>query len=351
MEYEKKWRNNIYYILYKMVRKSIKRKSIKRKSIKQKSIKQKSIKQKSIKQKSIKQKSIKKVDKIKKIKKSYRFGGDEMTKKEDKLMTKEEVELMTKKEVELLLKELLMKEMISFFPEIDPSNISIRVIRHNTAADIQIVNCKETLVHYGGYFPAVEIDFESKMMSIDLLIGCHPITGREMLSRLISLAKKLNFSHVILEDQSELYVHPSVYGRKECFLSLAPLRILQKGESWYQSLGFMSEQDAEDRVHNERIRAMSLREFAEAVAKRDKRSSGEALLASLLEAFPNLDGDMRVSDSIQKMLTALNEIGETVCEHRAFYLLSRLIDGSMLIPLIHYQSKNRVLDLSPSSPN
>jgi hypothetical protein len=274
----------------------------------------------------IKRKSIKRKSKVGKIKKIYRFGGDD-----DVLANKTKIVA------------LLRQEMTSVFPEIDPSYIEIRPVRQATAAFIHILNCRETLVHHGGYWPSIDIDFSQNMMKINLLIGCSPITGREMLARFISLARRLGLSYIMLTDDSELYVHPSVFGRRECVLDLARLRILQKGESWYESLGFVSDRNEVNRVYNESIRAMPLREFVDAVASRDKKSSGEALLASLLDAFPSLDGDMRVSDAIQMMLTAVNEIGTTVCEENAFVLLKRLIDGCK--PLLRYEYANLVLDL------
>jgi hypothetical protein len=257
---------------------------------------------------------------------------------------------MTKEEILALLQ----KEMAILFPEIDPSHMKIRTIRRDTAADIRLTHCKETTAHYRNYFPVVRIDFSDNMMKVQLLTSCSPMTGREILSRFITLAKHLRLSYVTLHDASELYVHPSAYGRESCMLSLAYVRILLKGESWYQSLGFVSGQNAADHAHNERIRAMPLRDFVKEIVDREKTGSAEELLASLLETFPELHEDMPVSDAIQKMLATVNEIGETVCDSRAFALLKRLIDGCKRkgedgMPLLHYQNENRTLRLN--APN
>lgn len=251
---------------------------------------------------------------------------------------------------------LVGKEMATLFPEIDSSDIRYRVLRHNTAVFIVIDNCRESQLHYGEYYPGITIDFKKHIMKIEVLTGCSPISGREMLSRLITLARNLGLSYVVLDDASELYVHPSMYGREKCMLSLAYVRILLKGESWYQSLGFVTPQNVEDREHNERIRAMPLRDFVIEIVEREKGThvDAESFLASLVEVFPELDADMRVSDAIQKIMTAVNAIHENVCESREFQLLKRLVVGCKWRgkdgkPLLRYTYKDRVLSLMPAA--
>lgn len=250
------------------------------------------------------------------------------------------------------------KEMMMLFPEIDPSHIHYRVIRHNTAVEISIEQCKEMRAHYREYYPEVLVDFNRNAMKIELMTSCSPIPGREMLSRLITLARNLGLSYVVLDDASELYVHPSIYGREACMLSLAYVRILMKGESWYQSLGFVTPQNAEDREHNERIRAMPLRDFVIEIVEREKGIStdAESFLTSLVEVFPELDADMRVSDAIPKIMTAVHAIHENVCESREFQLLKRIVAGCKWKgrdgkPLLRYTYENRVLSLMPQAPS
>ena len=190
-------------------------------------------------------------------------------------------------------------------------------------------------------------------MIIKILSPCSPVSGREILTRLITLGKRLKLETIHLDDESALYVHPSIYGRKECILSLAYVRILLKGESWYQSFGFVSKQNADDREQNERVRTMPFRDFVKEVVEREKGSSNDAesFLSSLLKTFPEVNADMSVSDAIQKIFATINGIGETVCESHEFGLLKRLIDGCERKgddgrSLLHYTYEDRVLHLS-----
>jgi len=249
------------------------------------------------------------------------------------------------------LMDMIRKEVNALFPEIDPQDILI----HNLFIEIKKVpitftRCKESKTHF--FSPSVHLDFKEKTMEIALLAPCSPLSGVEMLRRFISLAKRLQLTSIFLSDESEIYLHPSMHGRTECMLPLPYFRILLKGESWYQSFGFTSKENAADREYNEHIRNMPLRDFVKEILNREKRN--DDLLTHLLETFSNLNADMRVSDAIQYIVTVVNQLGADACDRPEFALLKRLIDGCALVdnhgqPLLRYAYKNRVLQLSPPS--
>lgn len=246
------------------------------------------------------------------------------------------------------LMDMIRKEVNVLFPEIDPKNILIHdLFIEIKKVPITFTHCKESTTHL--FSPTVHLDFKEKTMKIALLAPCSPLSGVEMLRRFISLAKRLQFTSIFLSDESEIYLHPSMYGRMECMLPLPYFRILLKGESWYQSFGFTSKENASDREYNERIRSMPFRDFVEEIVNREK--SNDDLLTHLLKTFSNLNADMRVSDAMQSIVTAVNQLGAETCDRPEFALLKRLVDGCALVdedgqPLIRYAYKNRVLQLT-----
>ena len=248
-----------------------------------------------------------------------------------------------------MTEEAFRAELVSLFPEIDTHHIQM----YNGFTDrtrVTFADCKESKTHY--FSPSFTVNFKDKSMWVSLLAPCSPISGAEMLRRLIALARHLQLHTVSLSDESDIYLHPSMHGRYECMLPLPYFRILLKGESWYQSYGFTSEKNAEDREHNERIRAMPLRDFVHAIVENEKKEAEdeEGLIGALLETFPELTADTPVSDAIQHIVKVVNHLGEEMCNHPSFRLLKRLVEGSALpgtdgTSLIHYDYKNRTLHL------
>ena len=252
-----------------------------------------------------------------------------------------------------MTEEAFRAELVSLFPEIDTRRIRIYDIVMDRAT-VTLTYCKESKTHY--FSPTFIVNFKDKSMWVSLLAPCSPISGAEMLRRLIALATRLQLHTISLSDESDIYLHPSMHGRYECMLPLPYFRILMKGESWYQSYGFTSEKNAEDREHNERVRAMPLRDFVQAIVENEKSMAhdGGRFIGALLEAFPELTADTPVSDAIQHMVKTVNQLGAEMCDHPAFQLLKRLVEGSALPgadgrPLIHYDYKHRTLHLQAPS--
>ena len=93
--------------------------------------------------------------------------------------------------------------------------------------------------------------YSSNVMKINLLRKCLDENGGTVLNKLITIGKQSRVSRIELEDDSHL----------DCDIPLAAYYILKYGMSWYNKFGFVSENDAKDRIENERIRNLSVEHF------------------------------------------------------------------------------------------
>ncbi len=176
-----------------------------------------------------------------------------------------------------------------------------------------------------------------------------------MLDRFINLARIMKLTSVVLYDESEAYFHPSTYGRNDCHLPLAYLRTLMRGKSWYQSRGFVTNHNQEYSEHNEHTRNMRLDDFVTQVTIKHFNSPDESedQLNSIMEIFPGVTPEMKVSDAFQLMSDQTNDVGSTVCESKQFTTLKMLVESCLIgsdddPPLIMYEDDLRTLTLSPS---
>ena len=93
--------------------------------------------------------------------------------------------------------------------------------------------------------------YRSNIMKINLLQKCDDEKGGSILNKLITIGKKAHVTHIELEDDSHL----------DCDIPLAAYYILKYGMSWYNKFGFVSENDKQHRIENERIRNLPLEHF------------------------------------------------------------------------------------------
>lgn len=93
---------------------------------------------------------------------------------------------------------------------------------------------------------------------IDILEKCGK-PGTDSLRKVDELAKKIpNVEYIGLEDQSELI-------KCDYTIKLATIKILTKGESWYNSLGYISDNYEIERAENKKIIEMKYADFIEKV--------------------------------------------------------------------------------------
>lgn len=263
----------------------------------------------------------------------------------------------------------LHKMIYELFPEFDASRISIT--ESDDSYQVRIMKCEEQARHSQKYSPRITI-FKNGRMYIGRLTSCKPVSGAEIVRRYIQLAQRLGLQSIYLDDVSEIYFPRSRYGDDRCAIDLAILRILQKGQSWYESLGFVSSISKEDREENERVRHMSIGELIQRLiekekedaknrimkryelnnntSKRNKELSNAKERKSKLEdtfsVFSELDSSTPVHQAIQHMIDRINST-DNACESDSFRILQQLIKACILTkqPVIHYEPDNLRLTL------
>jgi hypothetical protein len=80
------------------------------------------------------------------------------------------------------------------------------------------------------------------------------IKGSETLKKIEEFARMSGFKKITLKDESFIYICTKLFG-------LAQLKILTKGESWYNSLGYKSTNYDNEKKNNESLIKKTLKEF------------------------------------------------------------------------------------------
>ena len=100
---------------------------------------------------------------------------------------------------------------------------------------------------------------------IELLERCG-INGSQTIRKIEQLAVKLeNISYISLEDDSTLKVYPEF----DIWINLYIYKILTKGQSWYNSLDYYSDNYTEELDENAKFKTMTIKEFQEDVSSSD----------------------------------------------------------------------------------
>ena len=100
---------------------------------------------------------------------------------------------------------------------------------------------------------------------IELLERCG-INGSQTIRKIEQLAVKLeNISYISLEDDSTLKVYPEF----DIWINLYIYKILTKGQSWYNSLDYYSDNYTKELEDNSKFKTMTIKEFQEEVKSSD----------------------------------------------------------------------------------
>ena len=100
---------------------------------------------------------------------------------------------------------------------------------------------------------------------IELLERCG-INGSQTIRKIEQLAVKLeNISYISLEDDSTLKVYPEF----DIWINLYIYKILTKGQSWYNSLDYYSDNYEQELEDNSKFKTMTIKEFQEDVSMSD----------------------------------------------------------------------------------
>ena len=151
------------------------------------------------------------------------------------------------------------------------------------------------------------------------LAKCNGVTqnegsGAALMLKVKQLAKTLKINTIQLYDDSKVRVCDGNGNNTE--IDLFRLKILTKGESWYNSLGYKSEYYAEEIEHN-----------------REVITSPMSKVASELKLKLNLDTEPLPDETVQQYITRLLELQHThphpPCEHEngAYLYLKHVIDN------------------------
>ena len=135
---------------------------------------------------------------------------------------------------------------------------------------------------------------------IELLERCG-INGSQTIRKIEQLAIKLeNISYISLEDDSTLKVYPEF----DIWINLYIYKILTKGQSWYNSLDYYSDNYAEEKEDNAKFEKMTIKEFQEELNTTDiNNKKYNKHLNDLLTIFSfEPDESMTVPDFYKKIM-------------------------------------------------
>ena len=135
---------------------------------------------------------------------------------------------------------------------------------------------------------------------IELLERCG-INGSQTIRKIEQLAVKLeNISYISLEDDSTLKVYPEF----DIWINLYIYKILTKGQSWYNSLDYYSDNYTEELDENAKFKTMTIKEFQEDVSTSDiNNKKYNKHLNDLTEFFSfEPDESMTVPDFYKKIM-------------------------------------------------
>ena len=145
-----------------------------------------------------------------------------------------------------------------------PDETTIEIIRRVfSGKDINITNETEIHISEKGEDCALFIIYPDHIY-IKRLHKCGTTTGNNLLEKFDILASEMsNITYVILDDDSNI----QICGRE---IKLYTLKILTTGQSWYNSKGYVSDNNYDQKTVNARIINTQYEEF------RDKLSAQEA---------------------------------------------------------------------------
>lgn len=117
----------------------------------------------------------------------------------------------------------------------------------------------------GKRYNCIFVQFFEDHIYIERLGRCE-LKGSETLNIIEQIAKQLeNINYISLEDDSTLKIFAPI----NIWINLYIYKILTKGKSWYNSLGYYSDNYANELKDNEKFETMTINEFQEEVKSRN----------------------------------------------------------------------------------
>jgi len=191
---------------------------------------------------------------------------------------------------------------------------------------------------------------------ISSISKCGKNTGSSLLSKIDELANSIeNINYITLVDSSDIKIYDSD-------IDLAILKILTKGESWYNSLGFFSSNYKNEKLYNEKYRNtplnelldlcknISIKEFSEKNKNNANNDDNyikmelekinknfELLESNSKKFFPEIDINLLTKDYFNKIVPSINN-------HDQSKFVKELIDKISLIIKYDRILKKTIID-------
>jgi hypothetical protein len=134
-------------------------------------------------------------------------------------------------------------------------------------------------------------DTEIKVMNLN---KCNGHSGKNLLMRLETFAKKMRIRKISLSDASRIETYTNCSNRRGVDLHF--LKIITKGESWYNSLGYVSINFENEKKHNETVVNNAFNNFI----------TTNELLSKSNELFPNIDVKLTIRNYFLEIMKDIN---------------------------------------------
>jgi hypothetical protein len=106
------------------------------------------------------------------------------------------------------------------------------------------------------------INTNDNSIYIDLINApCDGLNGKKIVRNIINIANELDISNIELEDQSYKNLISDIDYTLKCRINLAQLNIILKGQTWYNTMGFVYDDFEKDKTSNEKLLNKSTSEF------------------------------------------------------------------------------------------
>ena len=129
-----------------------------------------------------------------------------------------------------------------------------KLTKNNKEYEVE-VNCSNTLEN------TIFIINTDDSIYINLIYApCDGFKGKEIVRKIINIANDLHITNIELEDQSDIYIKDDK-DKVICSINLAPLNILLKGHTWYNTMGFVYSDFEKDKDYNTLLINMTTTEF------------------------------------------------------------------------------------------
>jgi len=197
-----------------------------------------------------------------------------------------------------------------------------------------------TVVCYNNSHNKFTIDEKSNSIYIDYIFApCNNnleqqdvnLTGTQMLRKIINIANELKIKNIGLQDESEKRINNCSHE-----IDFAYLNIMLRGQSWYNTMGFVYKGFENDKAYNEKILNMKPDDFFELLKENENIQGGdiENFKKLINKLKPDKNSYKTIQDLFKKVYeTSLNTLDENQrCEHISIIslFLSELSDNEVL---------------------